>query len=120
MNKQQLKFRAWCLLEGEESFIYFDLEDRCSLNFDILDELPIIQQYIGVKDKNGNEIYTGDIVSFQYRDEGLFNGVIGLDDMYLGYSVQDSKAFFGSMQITYHNAKELNVIGNVFKNKELL
>ena len=80
----------------------------------------IIQQYTGVKDKNGKEIYEGDIVSFQYRDEGLFNGVIGLDDMYLGYSVQDSKAFFGSMQITYDNTEELNVIGNIFENPELL
>lgn len=80
----------------------------------------VVQQYIGVDDKNKNPIYEGDIVSFQYRDEGLYHGVVDFDDMYAGYSVQKSLAFFGNMQITFHNSAELTVIGNIFENPELL
>jgi uncharacterized phage protein (TIGR01671 family) len=127
---RELKFRAFYqkklyMQEYCGGFSYFIHNDSDALTLEDIfvaaeRQKCIIQQYTGVKDKNGKEIYEGDIVSFQYRDEGLFNGVIGLDDMYLGYSVQDSKAFFGSMQITYDNTEELNVIGNIFENPELL
>lgn len=77
-------------------------------------------QFLGVYDKNGKELCVGDIVSFQYKDEGIFTGKIYFDDMYLGFSVQDSKAFYGSMQLSYYNSKDFEIIGNVYENPELL
>jgi uncharacterized phage protein (TIGR01671 family) len=126
MNK---KFRVWDTLakhfilpdKGYQGHYILDLNGRFhDLGNGSGGDEYVVQQYIGVDDKNKNPIYEGDIVSFQYRDEGLYHGVVDFDDMYAGYSVQKSLAFFGNMQITFHNSAELTVIGNIFENPELL
>lgn len=125
-DKQQKEFhtdRDWGLSLDGTHIIGFSSHD--SWNDDRGYKIKItknlvVQQYIGVDDKNKNPIYEGDIVNFQYRDEGLYHGVVDFDDMYAGYSVQKSLAFFGNMQITFHNSAELTVVGNIFENPELL
>lgn len=123
------KFRVWDKLaerfirpdKGFQGHYILDLNGRFhDLGNGSGGDEYVVQQYIGVDDKNKNPIYEGDIVSFQYRDEGLYHGVVDFDDMYAGYSVQKSLAFFGNMQITFHNSAELTVIGNIFENPELL
>lgn len=119
------KFRVWDKLEkrfilpdkGYQGHYVLDLNGRFhNLQNGSGGDDYVVQQYIGVDDKNKNPIYEGDIVNFQYRDEGLYHGVVDYDDMYAGYSVQKSLAFFGNMQITFHNSAELTVIGNIFEN----
>ena len=123
------KFRVWDTLakhfilpdKGYQGHYILDLNGRFhDLGNGSGGDEYVVQQYIGADDKNKNPIYEGDIVSFQYRDEGLYHGVVDFDDMYAGYSVQKSLAFFGNMQITFHNSAELTVIGNIFENPELL
>lgn len=123
------KFRVWDKLaerfirpdKGFQGHYILDLNGRFhDLGNGSGGDEYVVQQYIGVDDKNKNPIYEGDIVSFQYRDEGLYHGVVDFDDMYAGYSVQKSLAFFGNMQITFHNSAELTVIGNIFENPKLL
>ena len=80
----------------------------------------IIQQYTGLKDKNGKEIYEVDIVKFRYEayehdvreciGEVYFEDGIFFFDRKQSFAMNDSNFFESSLE----------VIGNIFENPELL
>ena len=77
----------------------------------------ILMQYTGLKDKNGKEIYEGDIIS---SDGDLLTIEYSLDGnhaYYAGYRV-DEPGLETVMEL--FNYGELEVIGNIYENPELL
>jgi uncharacterized phage protein (TIGR01671 family) len=87
---------------------------------------PVLMQYIGLKDKNGKEIYEGDILRLwrnvggngQLRAEYYKPLVVEYCDTWCQFVVEDKeqKQQYGIWQ----QFQSFEVIGNIYENPELL
>lgn len=75
----------------------------------------IVQQYTGLNDKSGKEIYEGEIVRANKQNETLI-GFVQYDVLYGGNRLIASDI----LSFTFYQLTDLQVIGNIFNNQELL
>lgn len=78
----------------------------------------ILMQYTGLKDKNGKEIYEGDILkTVRYRTEILehIEHVV-----FRAGSFCTQSEFDVMVELSYHNKIDIEIIGNQYENPELL
>lgn len=135
MNRE-IKFRAWCESNKEMYYpdnIYefhidnnsvgfypnYDKEEHFSFNTipSEHEKQIIVMQYTGLKDKNGKEIYEGDILNFgnnNYVQVIFDNGSFNVFDEPLGWDF-DSDIIPIKTDFRY-----CEVIGNICENPELL
>ena len=124
------KFRAWTE-EGE--VMYYDVypfeDDTLLLSYDEIafDEVPasdfILMQSTELKDKNGNEIFEGDIVKFSDCDGDVYVTPVVWDKNYACFGVSFSGKYpisFDYLEEFYTELKDIEVVGNIYENKELL
>ena len=120
------EFRAWTE-EGKAMYygVYPFKDGTLLLSYDgiAFDEVPasdfILMQSTGLKDKNGKEIYEGDIVRFALTDG--FNYATDED----GVVTYKLGAFYVVNGLTEYLISDINnnkveVIGNIYQNPELL
>lgn len=126
---REIRFRAWIkndrrMIEWFPQF-FADTSPVTSYGDDFPenDDNVVLMQYTGIKDKNGVEIYEGDIVSLDRQAE---------DDPARGfyadnYEVRFNNGCWGMYSeelaiteyLTYWN-RELEVIGNIYEHPDLL
>jgi uncharacterized phage protein (TIGR01671 family) len=116
---REIKFRAWD--RKNKKFIKNNIDyDKCEYYGNIFVcfkcalsdclEDYILMQYTGLKDKNGKEIYEGDILELKNAKISFIPRVIFVmawDDTRTGWTLYSPK-------------DEFEVIGNIYENPELL
>lgn len=113
---REIKFRAWdtqakCMLGGGGM--------QMNATTGRLDYLPsvIIMQYTGLKDKNGTEIYEGDIL----RTKRIWSWGNNIEVDIVKWETRYT--FNGFWPFQRFNAEEVyavEIIGNIYENPELL
>lgn len=136
---REIKFRAW---DMSDELMYYNVQ--FGINFDDGSHYPFerflgnqddkdyheweLMQYTGLTDKNGKEIYEGDIVKVVYNDNSTKSGMsdvfeIGFDggcfgvvhtNLYSSYA-RDGR---GSDFVLYFTVI-CKIIGNIYENPEL-
>ena len=116
---REIKFRTW---NKVTKVMYNSAIYNCKDSFDMILKSPQIyevMQYTGLKDKNGVEIYEGDVLHKQ-----------GYWDIYIGFNERSSSFGFiavdwvvtqGNFQtLSEQNMLTYEIIGNIHENSELL
>ena len=122
---REIKFRAWdnkrkCICKVQQ--ILFDNHNKPKAmlipynQFNAYWERNVIlMQYTGLKDRNGREIYEGDIVKVNYSNEESVGQVIWVGN-YAEFAIKISKKEYRGL----YNEANIEVIGNIYENLELL
>jgi uncharacterized phage protein (TIGR01671 family) len=122
---RDIKFRAWC--KTSKQFCTNGFVESNLFNLLRIDDRDggdyIVTQYTGLKDKNGKEIYEGDIVYYQYDSYDKLNlwEVAWQSDMWI---MKRGDRITGDMNCGddphYNSWGEAEIKGNIYENKELL
>jgi hypothetical protein len=119
MQQRELKFRIYVFID--KAFIYFDIYE--GYPHGIYGSVSPPQQFTGLKDKNGKEIYDGDILLDPTANGGKYKQVYQFTngEWQVSYHTKESSENgFKYFDALYDRCKYSEVVGNIFENKELL
>jgi uncharacterized phage protein (TIGR01671 family) len=109
---REIKFRAW---DGDMMQHNIALDSHGWFSQQTGEGGDKVMQYTGLKDKNGKEIYEGDIV----RTNHSFVEV-GEVKFQLGQFIMKNHSLANSLPRLIENKWTLEILGNIYENPELL
>lgn len=125
------KFRAWDKLrkimlpvgdlDTSYKLVYLEEDNgyRCEMDFDEIE----LMQFTGLKDKNDNEIFEGDIVKFPEFNGDIYITPVVWDKSCACFGLSFSGKYpisFDYLEEFYTELKDIEVVGNIYENPELL
>lgn len=115
---REVKFRAWDNSKKKMSYnlAQMGLDGFFSLNeeISILQRTHKLMQYIGLKDKNGKDIFEGDVIKCYDKDSYIILTVTWHSKL-TGFS-----PFICSREPDWDDFDEFEVIGNIHEHPELI
>jgi len=118
---REIKFRYWDLLDGKLKYVTPQYQSITSVDVGgqyitiPLDDIELMQ-YTGLKDKNGVEIYEGDILSRENNYEN--NCTIKWDNESCGFTI--NYIYYDEIYDMCEFWDDFEIIGNIHENHELL
>lgn len=109
---RKIKFRAWV----KEKMMDVDTQEY-TLKVINKEDLGIVMQFTGLKDKNGKEIFEGDIV------KGVNNSLFEVSfkkGCFVGCIIKVDKFEYGLLEYHLQNLENIEVIGNIYENPEII
>nr|DAS20217.1 MAG TPA: YopX protein [Caudoviricetes sp.] len=123
------KFRVWLTdidqMLRVKALVFEKDKTRCfcgySFDFYLEDENATIMQSTGLKDKNGREIFEGDILACKTDDE-VINLNIFWDEEHALFMFESKKYNEQEplAELVEDNTYPFGIIGNIYENRELL
>ena len=123
------KFRAWLKKEQKmdneiDHISWLEDELYCigdGITYMVLAEDLVLMQSTGLKDKNGKEIFEGDILAVEAAD-GVIILKVSWDDEHALFVIKTKKfnEETALAELVDDNSYPFEVIGNIYENPELL